>query len=272
MSARAEDIRTAVGHTGDTATSPSEIVFKPMLRIALPIMAVILVAAIAGRYYQQWAAWQHGLDATTADFESYWMRLFYAETVVIWGASLVTWTWLWMTRDRNLASLAPSEEFRRYMVWVGIIMAYVFALYFAASYFAEEDASWHQTVVRDTSFTPSHIILFYGSFPAYILLGGTMLLYSMTRLPVYARRISVTVLVAVVGPFLIMPNVAYNEWGYAFWASEEIFALPLHWGFVVFGWAALAFGGLLVQVMNRLGTLVPLISGDGVKDSQAKSA
>ncbi|MDQ7008258.1 MAG: bacterial ammonia monooxygenase, subunit AmoC, partial [Acidobacteriota bacterium] len=259
MSARAEDIRAAVGSSGESGASPAGIVAGPVLRTCLPIMAVILVLALAGRWYQQWAAWEHGLDATTPAFETYWMTLFYVESVVIWSASLITWAWLWLTRDRNLDRLQPNEEFRRYMVWVGIIAAYVFALYFAASYFAEEDASWHQTVLRDTSFTPSHIILFYGSFPLYILLGGSMLIYAMTRLPVYAHRMSVTVLVAVVGPFLIMPNVAYNEWGHAFWSSEEIFALPLHWGFVVFGWAALAFGGLLVQVMNRLVVLLPKV-------------
>jgi len=260
MSTNTEDVRKAMVQSEATTTSASSKVFSPMLRTALPIMAVILVLAGTGRWYQQWAAWQHGLDATAPDFETYWMRLFYVESIVIWGSSLVIWTRLWLTRDRNLAQVAPKEEFRRYMVWVGIIMAYVFALYFAASYFAEEDASWHQTVLRDTSFTPSHIILFYGSFPLYIMLGGSMLIYAMTRLPVYARRMSVTVLVAVVGPFLIMPNVAYNEWGHAFWSSEEIFALPLHWGFVVFGWAALAFGGLLVQVMNRLVVLLPKVT------------
>jgi len=210
-------------------------------------------------WYESWAAWSYGLDATTAEFGQYWMTFFYAETVILWGIALSSWAYIWVKRDRKVASITAVEELRRYMTWVGLISAYVLALYFAASFFAEQDASWHQAVVRDTSFTPTHIMLFYGWFPIYICFGGAVLLYSITQLPVYAKNMSMMILLAVLGPFLILPNVAYNEWGHAFWISEEIFSLPLHWGFVVFGWAALAFGGLLVQVLNRLMVIIPKV-------------
>ena len=32
------------------------------------------------------------------------------------------------------------------------------------------------------------------------------------------------------------------------WMTEEIFSHPLHWGFVVLGWNALAIGGVLMQI------------------------
>jgi len=131
-------------------------------------------------------------------------------------------------------------------------MVYAFCVYFTGSFFAEMDASWHQTVVRDTAFTPSHVILFYGTIPLYILFGVGGFLYAMTRLPRFADRISIPYALAVAGPFLILPNLGYNEWGHAFWMMEEFFSAPLHWGFVVLGWSVLALGGLLLQIARHV--------------------
>jgi len=265
MSASTENLNQARGTSSSTggSFSASKLILAPFLKTALPFMIMLTVLAVITISYQGWAAWAFGLDATTAEFEKYWMNLFYAETVIIWGMALSAWVWIWVTRDRNVTSVTAAEELRRYMVWVGIIASYVLALYYSASFFAEQDASWHQAVVRDTAFTPTHIVLFYGWFPVFIGFGGSMFFYSMTRLPVYASRLSIMVVLAVLGPFMVLPNVAFNEWGHAFWISEEIFSLPLHWGFVVFGWAALAFGGLLVQVLNRLMVIIPKAVNEG---------
>jgi len=265
MSTNAENLHTGASSPRSVSGefSPYNAIMAPFLKTAVPMLVLITVLFLVTMWYESWAAWDYGLDATTAEFGEYWMTFFYAETVIIWGINLFTWTYMWVKRDRNVANVAPSEELRRYMTFIGIIAAYVLALYFAASFFAEQDASWHQAVVRDTSFTPTHIMLFYGWFPIYMCFGGMVLLYSITQLPVYAKRLSIMILLAVLGPFLILPNVAYNEWGHAFWISEEIFSLPLHWGFVVFGWAALAFGGLLVQVLNRFMILLPKVINEG---------
>jgi len=259
MSTNAGDLHSGVVSAGSKGFSPYASIVTPFLKTAVPLLTIIFGLFVLTYWYQTWAAWLYGLDATTAEFEQYWMQWFYIETVVIWSSSFLVWAWIWVKRDKNVASVAPAEELRRYMSFIGLISAYVLALYFAASFFAEQDGSWHMTVVRDTSFTPTHIMLFYGWFPLYILFGGAVLLYSVTQLPVYAKNLSVMILMAVLGPFLILPNVAYNEWGHAFWISEEIFSLPLHWGFVIFGWAALAFGGLLAQVLNRLMVLIPKV-------------
>ena len=50
---------------------------------------------------------------------------------------------------------------------------------------------------------------------------------------------------AVIGPFMILPNVGLNEWGHTFWFMEELFVAPLHYGFVFFGWSALGVLGVL---------------------------
>ena len=66
---------------------------------------------------------------------------------------------------------------------------------------------------------------------------------------------------AVLGPGLILPNLGYNEWGHAFWLTEEIFSHPLHWGFPVLGWTGFALGGVLLQATIRMAELFKEIDG-----------
>jgi methane/ammonia monooxygenase subunit C len=231
------------------------------MKLYLVGMAVVLTLAVFSIWYQQTFAHLYGMDSHEPEFETYWMRFFYIETVVEIIVAAVLWSYMWMSRDRNLAKLAPEVEIKRYFTFVMYLGVYTFAAYWAASYFAEQDGAWHQVVIRDTSFTPSHIIIFYLTFPMYIIFGVGAYLYAMTRLPLYAKGISVPLALAVVGPFLILPNVGLNEWGHAFWFMEEFFAAPLHWGFVVLGWAALGLGGVLMQIMFRLSHLVDKVYG-----------
>jgi len=221
----------------------------------------ITALCVAARMYQGTYGWWYGLDSTLPEFDTYWMTLLYAELIIIPIVGVVIAAYLWMTRDRNLAQLAPAAELKRYMTFVTLIFIYAWTFYWAGSFFAEQDASWHQVVVRDTSFTPSHIIVFYFMFPLFIIQGVGVLLYGMTRLPLYAKGVSVPLLVAVVGPFMLLPNVGFNEWGHAFWIMEEYFTVPLHYGFVFFGWSILALGGILVQIVSRLAVLFTQVFG-----------
>ncbi len=225
------------------------------------ILGLVTIAALAvfSIWYQQTFAHAYGLDAHSEDFQTYWMSFFYVETIILvmFGAGL--WSWLWITREKTV-DLTPKQELQRYYNLVMFLCVYTFSVYWAGSYFAEQDASWHQVVTRDTSFTPSHIILFYGTFPLYICLGVGSLIWAYTRLPMYRKfGVSLPHVLAVVGPFMIMPNVGLNEWGHAFWFMEELFSAPLHWGFVVLGWSALALGGVLMQVVMRVNELLPQI-------------
>ena len=49
---------------------------------------------------------------------------------------------------------------------------------------------------------------------------------------------------------MILPNVGLNEWGHAFWFMEELFVAPLHWGFVILGWFAMGWMGIVVQTAH----------------------
>jgi methane/ammonia monooxygenase subunit C len=241
---------------------------------------------LAARWYEGVYGWTAGLDAFAPDFETYWMNLLYAQIVLEIAAAALVWGWLWRTRDQNLERywahfidtetvltrtrgaglweliwktrdrqvvvLTPREELRRNMTHLLWLAVYAWAFYFGVSFFTEQDATWHQTVVRDTDFTPSHIVVFYLSYPVYIITGLGAFLYGRTRLPFFAKGLSIPYLMFVVGPFTILPNVGYNEWGHTFWFMEEIFAAPLHYGFVVFGWFAMSIAGVLLQVFASI--------------------
>ena len=237
------------------AIAPFKFNLKPM------IMGLIVLIMIFGgaRWYQQWAAWDYGLDATDPMFDKYWMRVFWGEIIVEVTLFFSFVGYLWMTRDKHLNNLKPREELRRLMLWVSMLVVYAFAFYFAGSFYAEQDATWHQTVVRDTSFTPSHIFLFYMSMPVFIILGFSLFFYAITRLPFFARKISISLVLVVCGPFMLLPTVGYNEWGHAFWLMEEYFTVPLHWGFVFFGWTIIALSGVLIQVMKYMVELLPKV-------------
>jgi methane/ammonia monooxygenase subunit C len=220
----------------------------------------ILTAIYMGlRVYQGAHAVTTGLDSSLPEYETYWMRLFYVELVVIASTMIGLWGYLWTTRDRNLDTLEPKEEIRRYFTLTMWISVYTFAVYWAGSYFAEQDNSWHQVVLRDTPFTANHIVEFYFNFPLYIILGGCAWLYARTRLPLYAREISLPLTLAVFGPFMIFVSVGFNEWGHTFWFREEFFAAPIHWGFVAGVWFSLGVGGILLQQVARITELLDRI-------------
>ena len=225
-------------------------------KITLFGMAIIFAVAVFSRWYQGWASWEYGTDSTHPDFDKYWMNFLYIELVLIATLIAISVSYLWLTRDRHLDQLKPEEELGRYMTLVAWFTVYAFSFVFAGSFFAEQDAAWHQVVVRDTSFTPSHIILFYGWVPFFIFFGATTFMYATTRLPLYAKGFSLPLVMGVTGPFMILPAVGFNEWGHAFWFMEEYFTAPLHWAFVVFGWSILGLGGILVQVLSRLSVLI----------------
>jgi methane/ammonia monooxygenase subunit C len=178
-------------------------------------MLTLSAIFVSVRLYQQFFAWTTGLDSSTPEFQTHWMRLLYGEFFVEGVAAAAIWGWLWKTRDRNLAALEPSEEIKRYLRLIGWLLMYVFAVYWA-EFFAEQDATWHQTVVRDTEFTPSHIALFFGAMPVFIIMGVSSYLYARTRIPQFARGHSVPFVIAVAGPFMMLPNVGFNEWGHTF--------------------------------------------------------
>ena len=222
-------------------------------------LITMLGVAIFWIWFQRTFAYSHGMDSMEPEFEKVWMGLWRVHMIVMPIFALVTWGWIWKTRDTNLDNLDPKLEIKRYFYWMMWLGVYLFGVYWGGSFFTEQDASWHQVIIRDTSFTPSHVVVFYGSFPMYIVCGVASYLYAMTRLPLYARGTSFPLVMAIAGPLMILPNVGLNEWGHAFWFMEELFSAPLHWGFVILGWSGLFAGGIAAQIITRYSNLTDVI-------------
>ncbi|MFA5034138.1 MAG: methane monooxygenase/ammonia monooxygenase subunit C, partial [bacterium] len=105
--------------------------------------AMLTVIYVGLRLYQGAFAVASGLDSSEPAFEQYWMQLFYVELGILAVFVTGVWGYLWVSRDRNLDKLEPKEEISRYFTLTMWISIYTFAVYWAGSYFAEQDNSWH---------------------------------------------------------------------------------------------------------------------------------
>jgi len=230
---------------------------------ALPLVAMVgIVFAICGswRWYQQMEGFKSGLDASEAIFWEKWLPLFYLNLAVggLFQAGIPIY--LWLTRDRALSKVTPEVELQRYFLFFAMLVTMTVTQTIAIV-FGATDAAWHQVVVRDTSLTPSHIVLFFGTVPLFTTFALAAFFYALTRIPDFSRGIPLALLLAVLAPFMVLPSVAFNEWGHAFWLMEELFIAPLHWGFVVLSWCFMALLGVVGQSLPRVAELVRQTSG-----------
>jgi methane/ammonia monooxygenase subunit C len=232
--------------TGTARTGEATAVAEAPLFNGIPLIIGVLAINtfyVCVRIYEQVFGQFAGLDSFAPEFTTYWMTILYIEEPVELISFLALVGWMWKTRDTDLEHVQPREEMRRIFNLLSWILIYGVAIYWGASYFTEQDGTWHMTVIRDTDFTPSHIIEFYMSYPMYIVMGVGGFMYARTRLPTYGSKgWSIAYVLLFVGPFMIFPNVGLNEWGHTFWFMEELFVEPLHWMFVFFGWFSLAAG------------------------------
>lgn len=226
----------------------------------LKALVGIAVMYACTRVYLHEYAFTVGLDYFEPEFAQYWMPLLYAELVVATVTLMGICYYLWSSRDRAVADVAPGVELQRYFRLIAWLTAYTFVVLITGSIGGEADAAWHQVVLRDTDFTPTHIILFYLLVPALIITGVGSFLYASTRLPEFSNRFQLPLCVAIGGPILIMPNVGLNEWGHTFFYAEELFAAPIHWGFAALGLALLGLGGVVVHILARTRTLIDQIA------------
>jgi methane/ammonia monooxygenase subunit C len=223
--------------------------------LAVGVVGLALLTVLL-RGYEQIYGWSEGLDSFAPDFQSYWTSVLKGSVLLcsISGISLVAY--LWRTRTCDFSKLSPAQELRRLLYLVQWLVIFALALALGLSFFSEQTAVWHMTAVRDTDFTPSNIVTFYISYPLFAVLGAGAFFYAKTRLPLFAKGYSLAFLILVVGVFMTIPNVGFNEWGHTSWSMDEGFAGPLHWGFVFFGWMSLAVFGVVLQILGRLRELL----------------
>jgi len=233
----------------------------PWLPVGLATGLGLIVFGIY-RWYLQTNAFISGLDYFEPAFQHDWMLLFWIQVVTLFTIGAICIPALWFTRDRHLDRLDPAIELGRFYIILTVAAIGSILVVGGLGVFAEGDAAWHQITIRDTDFTPTHISLQYFAIPSislFILIGTV---WVHTRMPSFSEHPSLPLLIVAGGPLLMLPNISFNEWGHTFFYAEELFAAPIHWGFLVFGWSAFALGGFLVQCLTRMQQLTTLNKQD----------
>jgi methane/ammonia monooxygenase subunit C len=181
-----------------------------------------------------------GLDSSTYAFTLHYRVLFWAELLVVAAFAGLWYGWLVRTgREMEAVQPEPAEEVRRIAVLWSLIGLTSLSLYIEASFWPNWDGAWHQTLVRDTALTPTHIPMFYFFFPLSFVLAIGTYLYGRWRIPaLYSVKLGFpwSFYLLIAASVLEFVQVAFNEWGHSLWISEEFFAVPFHWPFVFYGW------------------------------------
>ncbi|MPZ62409.1 MAG: hypothetical protein GEU93_14165 [Propionibacteriales bacterium] len=223
--------------------------------------------ALFWRTWQQLYAFDYGLDSTSPGFYRYWIPIVVFNIVGLPVLAGIWYAWLWLTgRKLSAEPPSPAEEGRRLWRLWWIVAVFCTAIFWGGSFFAEQDAAWHQVTMRDTAFTPSHAALFYGSFPVMIYTAFGAFLYARTRLPHLfgGRGVPISFALIVGGSSLLLFQVAFNEFGHTFWQTEEVFSDPLHWPFVIFAYLLFGVFAIWFATFPRL---FALTRGEGVPDN-----
>jgi methane/ammonia monooxygenase subunit C len=228
----------------------------PRPPIVFCLLVIAIVAPLMGlyRWYMEATAFTVGLDYFEPEFQVYWMSWFYGQLAFFGIVGAIAVPWLWFTRPsrEEVMAMPARDELGVYMLiftalgMLSIMVPAIFGLW------VEADAAWHQVTIRDTDFTPTHIQLFYGLLPLFAVAIIIGLLWLHTRVPDYVGRFSIPLLIVATAPVLIMPNLGYNEWGHTFFYAEELFAAPVHWGFVMLGWGLFAIIGFFLESIKRM--------------------
>lgn len=229
-------------------------------RIAWVFGVLVLAIGIGLRIYQHVMSFTVGTDYYEPEFQAYWMTLLYAEVIVLGLFTVILSVYAWMTRETDASSIGPELELSRYFKLLGFFVVMAVWASTIALWAVESDAAWHQVTIRDTDFTPTHIIIFYFSLPFLTAMLVPTFVWAHTRIPAMMNKISIPFLAVVCGILMIMPNYGFNEWGHTFFYAEELFAAPIHYGFVVLGWSLFFLIPFAVQLITRMAHLIAEVS------------
>jgi len=204
--------------------------------------ALVMGANIFLWFWDYEFAFSAGLNSASREFTLYYRSLFWGELIVLGAFTGIWYGWLIRTgREVATQPFTRAEEVRRIAVLWSIIGVTSLSIYIEASFWPNWDGAWHQTLVRDTALTPTHIPMFYFFFPLSVVLALGAYLYGTFRIPaLYSRDKGFpwSFFLLIAAAVLECMEVAFNEWGHSLWISEEFFAVPFHWPFVAYGWLA----------------------------------
>lgn len=268
MATVVQNDKSGIPKNNDVAMSS---IFFPLSKSGMPrfpLLASVLLVTVAGlffaayRWYQESYAFTVGMDYFEPEFQTYWMNLLYAQLIIISMVGAVGSAWLWLNRpsQEEVANMPAIQELSIYNFIFSVLAAASVFIVVILGVYVEADAAWHQVTIRDTDFTPTHIGLFYMAIPLGLVAIVLGWIWVHTRMPDFQGRVSVPLCLVAMAPILIMPNLGLNEWGHTFFYAEELFAAPIHWGFVVMGWGLFGMAGFLLQCLARVRVLTSLVS------------
>jgi methane/ammonia monooxygenase subunit C len=237
---------------GQAAGTASE---RPLVDLKFTWIATALLCAffIGARTYEQFFHRTAGEDAFSAEFQLYWLSVLYIAEIAELLCFFLLIAYFWKTRDLDLTNVEPREELRRIFHLLGWLFVYGVALYWATSYFNEQDAVWRDVAYRHLAYTHLNLIKVFVATPLYIIFGVGAFMYAQTRVPTFASKgVSIAFACLVFGPLLILPACGFVEWGNTFWILEEIFVAPFNWPLAFFGWFTLAVFGVTRLIHGRL--------------------
>ncbi len=218
--------------------------------------ALIMAANVFLWLWNYFFMFSAGLNSASREFTLYYRTLFWGELIFLGVFAGVWFGWLVRTgREIEGQPCERAEEVRRIAVLWGLIGATSLSLYIEASFWPNWDGAWHQTMVRDTALTPTHIPMFYFFFPLSVILAVGAYLYGRFRLPALygrGRGFPWSFFLLISAAVLEVMQVAFNEWGHSLWISEEIFSAPFHWPFVTYGWLAAGMFAVWGETILRL--------------------
>lgn len=203
------------------------------------------------RWYGGVYGWSASLHSIAPQLHAEQIHFLYTEIALEIITASTLWGYIWKTRDRRLAALKTREELRRNMTHLVGLFIYAWAIYLGANHFIELEGFGFQ---HDAEIGSLQLLEFYLSYPIYIIMGFGLFLYAKTRLPYFARSLSIPYLFAIVGPFLILPNMDSDDRVFLF--MDELTVAPLHFGFIIFGGLALSVLGVLMQVFASFANLI----------------
>jgi len=113
--------------------------------------------------------------------------------------------------------------------------------------------------------------MFYFFFPLSVGLALGAYIYGNARIPaLYSsdKGFPWSFFLLITAAVLECMEVAFNEWGHSLWISEEFFAVPFHWPFVVYGWLA---GGMFAVWGETILRLYEIEKAEEEENAQSPS-
>src|SRR5208283_214212 len=111
-------------------------------------LAVLNVFYLIVRIYEQIFGWRAGLDSFAPEFQTYWLSILWTEIPLELVSGIALAGYLWKTRIRDMSAVTPRQEMRAIVDNAKWLTAYAVAIYWGASFFTEQDGTWHMTVIR----------------------------------------------------------------------------------------------------------------------------